>query len=251
MNSTTKSKLRSILSSVAVLAFWLAVWQLLSMLVDREYFLPSVPVTLERLGGLLITSGFWRTALFTLLRVLAGLTIGVVLGFVLAVSCHLFSPLKKLLSPLITVIRSTPVATFIILLWIMMSGDSLAILIAVLMVMPIVWQNLLDGFSSIDPQLEEVAYLFNFSFKKKMKLLVFPALKKYLIPAIITSVGLGWKSEIAAEIIAYTRNSVGQMINDAKFDLDTPTVFAWTLVVVFLSIVLEKTAKLLLGRLGK
>ena len=32
------------------------------------------------------------------------------------------------------------------------------------MVVPIIWQNLLDGFNSIDPQLNEVCIIYQFSF---------------------------------------------------------------------------------------
>ena len=74
---------------------------------------------------------------------------------------------------------------------------------------------------------------------------------KYLIPGIITASGLCWKAEIAAEIIAYTKRSIGQGINDAKYNLDTPTVFAWTLVIILLSVALEKGASMLLRRVNK
>ena len=60
--------------------------------------------------------------------------------------------------------------------------------------------------------------------------------------------GLAWKAEIAAEIIAYTKKSIGQGINDAKYNMDTPTVFAWTLLIILFSILLELGTKKLLRR---
>ena len=151
----------------------------------------------------------------------------------------------------ITVVRSTPVASFIIILWILLSGDALAVFVAILMVAPIVWQNLLDGYSSIDKELIEVTEVFGFSKRKRFLVLTLPALKKYFLPAVITSVGLGWKAEIAAEIIAYTKNSIGQKISDAKYNLHTAEVFAWTLVIIFFSIALEWATRTLLRRFDK
>ena len=127
----------------------------------------------------------------------------------------------------------------------------IGILIAILMVMPIICQTLLDGYASIDVHLSEVAKIFGFSRLKTFRVLIFPTLKSYLIPAIITASGLAWKAEIAAEIIAYTKRSIGQGINDAKYDMDTARVFAWTVVVVTLSIILEKCTKYLLRRFAK
>ena len=114
--------------------------------------------------------------------------------------------------------------------------------------MPIIWQSTLDGFGAIDYNLDEVAHVFDFGRIKRFKLVIFPSLVKFLIPAIITAAGLAWKAEIAAEIIAYTKNSIGQQINDAKYFMNTPRVFAWTVMIIFFSIILEKTAKKLLSR---
>ena len=130
----------------------------------------------------------------------------------------------------------------------MMNGSALAVFIAVLMVMPIIWQNMLDGYNAVDRELSEVCEIYEISAVKKFKLLIFPTLKKFMIPAIITSAGLAWKSEIAAEIIAYTKNSIGQNINDAKYNMETATVFAWTIIIIILSIIIEKTAKHFLAR---
>ena len=41
---------------------------------------------------------------------------------------------------------------------------------------------------------------------------------------------------------------VGQGINDAKYDMDTPTVFAWTLLIIIFSLLLEWTVNLLTRR---
>ena len=119
------------------------------------------------------------------------------------------------------------------------------------MVMPIVWQNVSDGFSAIDRELSEVCDAFEFSYKKRMKLLIIPTLSSYLFPALITSVGLAWKSEIAAEIIAYTKSSVGAMINDAKYNFETPKMFALTIIVVIMSLLLEAFTKFLIRRYRK
>ena len=248
MDSTITTKLKTVLRVVLPILFWLCIWQALAMLVDHKYFLPDVPTTFGALFGLLGAKVFWLSALLTLLRVIAGLVLGTFLGIVLAVLSNHFTPIYDILSPIISVIKSTPVATFIVILWIMMNGDALAIFIAVLMVMPIVWQNVIDAYRSIDKELLELTQVFEFSRIKKFKLLIFPALMKYLAPALITATGLAWKSEIAAEIIAYTRNSIGQQINDAKYYLDTPLVFAWTIIIILFSICLERLAKYLLRR---
>lgn len=248
MRSTIKGNLLKAAKIILPVAFWLLVWQIVALIVNRSFLIPGVPETFSALLTILSSRTFFKVVLFTILRILSGLFLGIAMGIILAFLSHKFEIVNIIISPLISVIKSTPVATFVVILWIMLSGDALAIFIAFLMVMPIIWQNLMDGYKSIDKDLSEVCDVFEFSFAKRMRILVFPALMKYLIPGIITASGLAWKAEIAAEIIAYTKNSIGQQINDAKYFYETPTVFAWTFVVIIMSIFLEKLTKYLLGR---
>ena len=228
--------------------FWMILWWLGSSIVDNSFLFPNVDETLLALVNLVTKPSFYLVVLLTTIRVLLGFLIGCVFGFVLAIICNKLSIVEALVTPIITIIKATPVASFIVLLWVMLSGDALSIFIGFLMVMPIIWHNTMDAYSSIDKNLLEVTEIFEFSSKKRFKILIFPTLKKLLYPAIITSAGLAWKAEIAAEIIAYTKKSIGQGINDAKYNMDTPTVFAWTLLIILFSILLEFGTKKLLRR---
>ena len=246
--STTESNYFKILRAFLVLLFWLFLWEILSLLIGNQFLLPNIKSTARELFLLLSDMDSYRFMLLTLLRVCFGLLLGIILGVGLGILAHTSSIVHSLLSPFITVIRSTPVASFIVVLWVIFSGDVLSVFVAFLMVMPIIWQSTVDGFNSIDKSLEEVALIFRFGYMKRLRLIVFPALLKFLLPSIITSVGLAWKAEIAAEIIAYTKNSIGQEINDAKYFMETPRVFAWTVIVILFSIILERTTKFILLR---
>ena len=243
-----KSKALSFLKITSPILFWLFVWDIFSLIVDHSYFLPSVLETLRALYLIVFDVKFIGIVLSTLLRVLTGLFLGIVIGALLAFLSYKIKPLRLFISPLMTVIKSTPVATGIIILWIALSADALAVVIALLMVSPIVWQNVLDGFSSLSPALIETSEIYGFSVRSKIKYLLFPPLFRYFIPAVITSVGLAWKAEIAAEIIAYTKNSIGYYINDAKNFYESDKVFAWTLIIIIMSILLEKVTKYLTSR---
>ena len=231
------------------LLFGLSIWHIGAVLVDNDFLLPGIGSTFNALSSLLATETFYKAVVLTLLRVLTGLIFGCAVGFLLAIACVKISILKYTLSPIITIVKATPVASFIVLFWVMMSGDFLSIFIGFLMVMPIIWQSTTDAYGSIDKNLLEVAEIFEFTPAKRFRLVIFPVLKKYLVPAVITSSSLAWKAEIAAEIIAYTKRSIGQGINDAKYNMDSPTVFAWTIVIIIFSIVLENLSKKILKRL--
>jgi len=233
------------------LVFWLGVWQIAALIVNRSYFLPTVPETFLSLIDIIKSDVFLTTVSMTLLRIVFGLLLGISLGIALGIAAFKSKILYSLLSPAISVIKATPVASIIILLWISMSGDKLSVLIALLMVLPIVWQNVYDGLSAVSPELSELATAYEFSFMKKVRILVLPTLSDFLIPALISATGLAFKSEIAAEIIAGVRNSIGQMIYNSKDAYNTSAVFAWTVIGIFFSVLFEKLVRYLLSKLKK
>ena len=56
------------------LAFWVAVWAALALLVNRELLLPAPWVVVRRLCELAATAAFWRITAVSIGRVLLGIT---------------------------------------------------------------------------------------------------------------------------------------------------------------------------------
>ena len=139
------------------LAFWLTVWAALALLVHRELLLPAPWVVVRRLCELAATGAFWRITAVSIGRVLLGVLGAVALGVALAVACTASKTADALLRPLMTVVKSTPVASFVVLALIWIARDWLPVFIALLMVLPVVWSNVCTGIRSADPALLELA----------------------------------------------------------------------------------------------
>ena len=227
----------------------LSAWEIIALIVNDNFFMPTVHETAVSLFKILISGAFFEVIFIAFLRVISGLIWGIIAGILIAAVCHKFDIVNTILSPIISIMKATPVACIIVLLWIRMSYTEIAVFVVILMVLPIVWQNVYDAFKSVDKDLEEVAAIFKLGKLQKIKVLIVPTLLSYLLPAIITSIGLAWKAEIAAEIM--TNSNIGRLIYDFKtVSLDTASIFAWTVIIVVLSILFEKVAKYFLGRLA-
>ena len=146
---------------------------------------------------------------------------------------------RDLIHPVMAVVKATPVASFIILMLLFFGPVKVPSLITFLIVLPIVWTNLDEGISHIDPQLAEVAKVYRFSLAKRLRVLIFPSVKPYFLSACKTAIGLAWKAGVAAEIIAMPPNTIGTMIGEAKLYIMSAEMFAWTLTVVLLSLIIE------------
>ena len=247
-----KTKLyKAAVSFLIPVVFWISVWWLISKLIDFSFIFPTPNETIAAFFALLFTKNFVLSVIFSLFRIILGFALGVALGISVAILTNKFSLLRSIISPVMVVLKSTPVASFIMILWFFFSSNNIPVIIAIFMVMPVIWQSTTDGLCAINSELAEVCETFSFPFKKKMKLLIFPSVLKFLLPAVISSSGLAWKAGVAAEIITYTRLSLGELIYNAKLSLDGPFLFATTCAVVILSLIIEALIKFLLGRVKK
>ena len=123
---------------------------LLARLVNRELLLPSPLQVLRSLLSLAMTVSFWQTLGCSLLRVSAGIVAATILGVLLAMLTEWSSIVRALVAPLMTLIKSTPVASFIILALIWLGRSVLPAVISGLMVLPVVWANVSAGIAGRD-----------------------------------------------------------------------------------------------------
>ena len=148
-------------------------------------------------------------------------------------------------------IKATPVASFIILCLIWLNVQNLSIFISFLMVIPIIYTNILQGLLATEEKLLEMAEVFKLSWGKQFVYIYLPQLRPYLLSACSLSLGIAWKSGVAAEVIGIPNGSIGEMLYEAKLYLDSPQLFAWTAVIIVVSIAFEKMFMLLLKRFYK
>lgn len=236
------------LPGLVSLGFWLVVWQLLALRLDLSFAVPTPVAAAKALFSLVCQGSFWLTVFASLGRIFSGLLGGVILGTALAALSVQSRWIDAIISPAQRVIRCTPVASFIMVLWILAGRDRVPGAISLLMVMPVIWQSLTNGYRNLDPSLGEVLQVFRGSLWQRLILYILPSLKTCFLTGLVNATGLAWKAGIAAEIIAFTGHSIGREISNARNLFDGPQMFAWTICVVILSLLLEKAISLLAAR---
>ena len=247
MNKKTVLPYIKYLKLVLSLVVILSLWEVIALIINDSFFLPRVSETFVSLIKIVVSGNFFKVVFTSFYRVFTGLLIGTVLGIFFAALCYKIDIVNTVLSPFISLMKATPVACIIVLLWIRLNYTQIAIFVVILMVMPIIWQNVYDGLNAIDKSMLEVTAVFKLNRLQVLKALMIPSVLSYLLPAIVTSVGLAWKAEIAAEIM--TNSNIGRLIYDYKtVSYDTAAIFAWTVIIVTLSVVFEKLSKYLFGR---
>lgn len=239
-STTFPRKIKSLAGRLAVTLFWLILWVAAYRIVAKEILLVSPLRAFGRLWELAGTALFWQSVGLTGLRVLAGFCCALLTGAVLAALSARWRAVRALFRPLLGVVRATPVASFIILVLIWIATDRVPVFIAFLMVVPVIYANLYSGILNVDRQLLEMAGVFRLSRRRRLRAIWLPSLMPYFVAACSTGLGFAWKSAVAAEVISQPAFSIGKQIHNAKIYLETADLFAWTIAVVLLSVLLEQ-----------
>lgn len=229
--------------------FWLAVWQLLYRAVGQDILIAAPAQVAARMVRWMSQRTYWAIIGGTLGRILLGFGAALAVGVLLAAATAASTAMRMLLSPLIRVMRAVPVASFIILVLVWVPTPRVPTVIVALTVTPIVWENLSRGITETDPSLLEMARVYRFSTGKRLRWVYGPSVLPYFATACSTGMGFAWKSGIAAEVIAVTRASIGGQIYNAKIYLETADLFAWTTIVLAISLLIDGLMKLVLRRM--
>ena len=250
-------KYKKILKIFLITLFWLGVWELISLIIGNRLIFPSIYDVIKRIFQLMFLENkenhFILSIISSLGRIGLGIAIGILSGAVIAFISSFSETVYDIISPFITVIKATPVASFIILLLVYTYASFIPIIISALMVFPIVFSNVYQGIKNVDASLLEMCKMYSIPRKVTVKTLYIPSILPYFTSALISSIGLGWKAGIAAEVLCTPLNSIGKAIFESKIYFEYVDLFAWTAMVIILSIIFEvvvtKSLKKLLSKI--
>lgn len=238
-----KNNIKKTIKAAFIAAFWIFIWHIISKAVAREILVPSPLRTLEAFCVLIKTSKFQKAVCLSLLRIFAGFAIAAISGILGAILSYCFRFFEAMTSPLLSLIRAIPVASFIILALVWIKTDMLPIFISFFTVTPIIWDSVLSGMKNTDKYALEAAAVDGAGKAAQIFFIILPSLRSTILTAFISGFGFAWKSGIAAEIICRPKLALGTLIQDAKMYLESAELFALTGTVILLSLAIEKLLK--------
>ena len=246
MQNKQKSLFKKFARWALVALFWLCIWHGMHLVVGHEVLLPSPLSTIRRLWQMLGDWEIYQAIGATLLRIMAGFLMGIVLGCAMGAASLFSKVAHSLFSPIITITKSTPFASFTILALLWFRTDMVPAVTATIMTLPIFFSSVYDGIRGVDKELLEMARLYQFQRMEILKLIILPGMRPALLTAMAAALGIAFKSGVAAEIICSPRYAIGSMLSDAKTYLETTDLFAVTAALIIISLLVERGMRRLL-----
>ncbi|WIF95708.1 ABC transporter permease [Caminicella sporogenes] len=236
MKITITKKNRDILKTlIIILVLWGGVSKIYSPII-----LPGPNKTLQDVCNVLFDSEFLMHVSITLKRLCIGLLGAILLGSILGIIIGECKKIKHLFEPIFHIIQATPPISWLALgiIWFGLDGQATVFIVFIASI-PVMIINIVEGFESIDPKLLEMARIFRFSKKEVLFDITIPSLKSYFKSGITISVGLGWKLVIMGEVLS-SSTGIGAQITNARLNIETSKVLAWTIIVILLGVLSQK-----------
>ena len=229
--------------------FWIIVWIISARVINNHLLLPGPGDVVVRFFSLITTADFLYAAFVTVTRILLGFFTALILAIILAVISNAFKPIKVIILPFMTALKSVPVASFVILAILWFNTEFLSSFIAFVMVLPVIYVNMIYGIDSCEKEMLEMAKVFKVSPLKKAAYIYTPYVIPFFKSGCSVALGLCWKAGIAAELIGVPDNTIGERLYFSKIYFEMTDLFACTVMIILISLIFEKLFIYLLSKL--
>ena len=230
---------RIVLTCLSVLLIPVA-WQLLSWQMAQPQLIPSFPDLMQALLRVVSSPGFLVSIGTTLLRACVGLLLSLAAASITAFLLNRSETIRLLFMPWLSLLRSVPVISFILLALIFLNPEMIPLLIAFLTMYPLLTENLLKGLMNRRDSWKMLARQFHLNAWNRLFQINYPQLKPYLFSGLASAVGFGWRAIIMGEVLSQCVDGIGKRMKEAQVFIDVPELIAWTLVAIVLSWLTDK-----------
>ncbi|MEI0493196.1 ABC transporter permease subunit [Brachyspira intermedia] len=218
---------------------FISLWYFTALKINSEIVFPNIPNILKKFAEIISEKSFYKDLSSSLIRVLITFALSFLLAFIIGISAGIFSPIIYILIPIINFIRTIPTIPLILVAIIWFNNNTVPIFVSMLVILPIMYDSITNGIINVDKKLIEMSMSYNVSLKTQIINLYIPYIKPYIFTGISQSMGITWKSILAAEILALPAFGIGTKLYESHLYLDSVSLFAYCLIAIIFNGIFE------------
>lgn len=224
---------RLALIAVFAVLWWYAAGRLPS------FVLPGPQKVFAALNSLLHSETFLHDAGATMGRVFSGFLLAVAVGTPLGLALGTSRVLARFFEPLLAVFNTVSSAIWAIfaIIWFGIS-DATTVFVVFMTAMPLILTNVWQGAQTVERQYVELARSFRMSRLQILLKISLPSILPYFFSGARLAFGFGWRVSLVAETLGAS-DGIGYRLRQAADLVQSDQVFAWTVLLVALMLLLE------------
>ncbi len=228
----------------AIIVF-LVIWELAALVIANSFILPDILTTIEALLGLLSEPDIYIALALSLLRTIMVVIMSFILALILATMAFKHPFFSDFLAPFISILKTVPTVSVLVILLLLVGRSGSIMWACLLVILPIMYQEILAGYMSIDEDIMRVTATFSEDFGIKWWRVYLPSIKSYILNAVKMTLSLGFKVTVMAEVLVQIGEGLGHELYFYRINLMTPQVFALTLIMICVSFAFDRLLTLI------
>ena len=232
-------KNKNIIYFILGIVIFISLWFFISLKINSEIVFPNILTIIKKLIEIILEKSFYKDLFLSLIRVFITFILSFLLAIIFGILSGIFSSIRYMLMPIINFIRTIPTIPLILVAIIWFDNNTVPIFVSMLVIFPIMYDAVVNGIINVDKNLIEMSLSYNVSLKNQIISLYIPSIKPYILTAISQSMGITWKSILAAEILALPSLGIGSKLYESHLYLDTVSLFAYCLIAVIFNGIFE------------
>lgn len=227
-----------VLQRLVMLILFLAGWWLASQHLPA-FVLPGPATTWQALVALWQGDTLLHDVRVTFGRVFSGFVLAALVGTVAGLALGASARVARFFEPLLAVFNTVSSAIWAIfaIIWFGIS-DATTIFVVFMTAMPLILTNVWQGAQNVEAQYVELARSFRMSRWQTLRKIYLPSILPYFFSGARLAFGFGWRVSLVAETLG-SSDGIGYRLRQAGDLVQTSQVFAWTLLLVSMMLLLE------------
>ncbi|WP_034944029.1 ABC transporter permease [Erwinia oleae] len=227
-----------LIQRLALLAIFIAIW-LVAARNMPSFVLPGPEKTFNAVLMLWRNHTLLHDIGITFSRVVSGFLLATVAGTLAGLALGASRRLAQFFEPLLAVFNTVSSAIWAIfaIIWFGISNAT-TIFVVFMTAMPLILTNVWQGAQTVERQYVELARSFRMSRLQTLTKIYLPTILPYFFSGARLAFGFGWRVSLVAETLGAS-DGIGYRLRQAGDLVQTDQVFAWTLLLVSLMLLLE------------
>ena len=185
----------------------------------------------------------------TMKHLIASMAVSAVIGVTLGMGMGMLPFLRKLLQPMMILLRSLPMVILIVIIMVVADYAHVPVLASSIVLVPMIAEAACEGCVRIDKELIDV-YRMNAAFNGRILFQVYlPLMAGYLRQAWVNAAGMGVKRAVSTEYLVQTKNSLGKAVHTSGYFNEYQDIYAYALVMILLVLVVSE-GPVMIGKLA-
>ncbi len=239
LDAKTKKIIENVAYPLLSILLVVGIWWIVSAVKDKPLVLPTPDKVVVEFFNLFAGANFWKSVGLTLLRTVICFAISFVLAFAMAVLGGLWTPIHKVMSPIVSILRSAPTLAIILVMMLWVDGQTAPVFVGFLIAFPILYQGIYTAIVGVDKDLVEMAKFYKVKPADIIFGLYAPEIAPQTFDVSKTTISLTLKVVIAAEVLTYAKGSIGLEMQRANQAFEVAILLAWTILAIVLSFAFE------------